>query len=318
MLLSVVIPIYNVLPYLRRCVASVTSQDHKALDIILVDDGSDDGSGELCDRLATSDARIRVIHKPNGGLSSARNAGIEMAQGECITFVDSDDFVAPDFASTLLDVMQRTGADIASCQWVEASQDNPPEPQQANCKPAAATTYAPREALERMFYQNTLTGSACSRIFKKSLFDGIRFPEGMLYEDLAIAYDLVNQANSVAHTQRKLYFYLHHEKSITGHFTPQRLQVLDILDNLEARIAHERPELLKAVQSRKLSANFNMLRLMPLDDEKYNDIINRCWRNIKALRAQELLNPKTRAKNKVGAMFSFLGLKALLRLINGN
>lgn len=301
-------PVYNTRPYLERCVRSIVSQSFTDLEVLLVDDGSTDGSGALCDALAASDKRVAALHIANGGPSKARNTGIERATGQFLAFVDSDDFVAPDFAQTLLDALHATGAGMAVCQWQEMEQHEAPEPERIKPRGSKMPALLPQnEAIDRVFYQQGLNCSTCNRIFRREMFDTLRFPEGMLYEDLAVTYSLLKLTPAVALVPRVMYFYLHHEASITGSFKPQRLHVLKILDELEAQVAAEAPQHLKAVQSRKLSACFNMLGLMPAGDANFKEFADHCWNNIKALRTQEITNPRTRLKNKLGALLSLSG-----------
>ncbi len=312
-LISVIVPCYNVEPYLERCFASIAGQSYASLEVILVDDGSTDGTGALCDQLAETDSRTRVVHKANGGLSDARNAGIDAANGELLTFVDSDDYLPHQALATLLAVMQATEADI-----VEGRQKTFNEGcdcHTGNCN-GQVSTYTPDEAIDHIFYQRTLSCSACSHLYKSRLFGHLRYPKGLLYEDLAVAYDLVRQASAVAHTSAVTYCYMQRPGSITGHYSHKRTDVLNILDNLLERTMAEAPQHVRAVQSRRLSAHFNLLRIAPVHTAECKPIVERCWRVIRQLRWQCLTDRHVRLKNKIGILLSYTGLRITVRCIN--
>lgn len=312
-LISVIVPCYNVEPYLERCFASIAGQSYGHLEMILVDDGSTDGTGAMCDRLAATDSRARVVHKANGGLSDARNAGIDVARGELLAFVDSDDHMPPHAIATLLGVMQATGADIAEGRQMRFDEGGDCQVRQED---GHVTTYTAHEAIDDVLYQHTLSCSACSHLYKASLFDGLRYPKGMLYEDLAVAYDLLTKASTVAHTSAVIYCYMRRRGSITGHYIPKRTDVLNILDRLLERVEAESPRHIGAVQSRRLSAHFNLLRIAPVHSAECRPLVDRCWRVIRQLRWQCLTDKRVRLKNKAGILLSYTGLKMTLRCIN--
>ena len=281
-MVSVIIPVYNVQDYLARCVDSVLTQTYSDLEIILVDDGSIDISGDMCDEYALKDSRLKVIHKENGGLSEARNAGLERARGTYVTFIDADDYVHPQFVELLVKTAHSTGAQIAACTWQELNDGD--KPRRVKSKNPRCRTYTQEEAINSVFYQRRLNHSACSRIFETSLFRDLRFPEGALYEDLAIIYPLLRKVEKVALLKAPMYYYMHRPGSIITTMTLRRTQVLDHLEKLEELVASEAPQYLPAVRSRHMSACFNMLRLMPAKDPKWKQIKDRCWKYVKNMR----------------------------------
>ncbi len=310
-LITIIVPIYNVAVYMDRCVDSILHQTYKRLEVILVDDGSTDGSAEKCDQWAQRDERIRVIHQENAGLSMARNAGLEVMTGEYVAMVDGDDYIGIDYVKSLLAAIERHHAAIAAARW--SLFDDGIEPHQ-DFNEEELTTFTSDEAIDDVFYQHTLTNSACSKLYRAELFKTLRFPAGILYEDLAIAFDLFKAAPVVVHTSRVLYFYRQRQGSITTTFTPERTHVLDITEQLEKRVAKAYPEHLAAVRSRRLSACFNILLLCPRDGSM-NDVVDRCWQGIRQLRKGCLLDPRVRRKNKLGILVSYLGPK-ILRLLH--
>ena len=313
-MVTVIIPVYNVQQYLARCVDSVLEQSHHDLEIILVDDGSTDASGTLCDQYAARDHRVKVVHKSNGGLSSARNAGLDVMTGSTVTFIDSDDYVHPAYIATLM--RHHHLAPIVIGTWQELNEGDTPAPA-ATIDGDDAQLLSRDEALSRIYYQQDINHSACCKLFDASLFSTLRFPEGMIYEDLAISYDLFKQVDTVVslHTQ-PIYYYMHRQGSIINTMTLERTQVLDHLEKIEQEVSTQAPHLLPAVRSRHMSACFNMLRLMPLNDPQWLPTRNRCWEYVKNMRFLCIKDPKVRLKNKIAILLSFFGLNFLLTIIN--
>lgn len=315
-MVSVIIPVYNVQDYLVRCIESVLCQSYKELEIILVDDGSTDQSGAVCDDYAEHDSRIRVIHKSNGGLSDARNAGLDVMTGDYVTFIDADDYVHPCFVELLLRAINDSGSQIAVCRWQELCEGSTHKPVDTSL--IALQTFTQEEAIKSIFYQKELTHSACSRIFKATIFDNLRFPTGVLYEDLATIYPIMKKVDTVALIDPPMYYYVHRKGSIINTMTLQRTQVLEHLEALEKQVEEESPQYLPAVRSRHMSACFNMLRLMPANDPQWQPTKKRCWEYIKSTRIMCLKDNNVRDKNKIACLISFLGLRFLLMIINKN
>jgi glycosyltransferase involved in cell wall biosynthesis len=281
-----------------------------------VDDGSTDGSGELCDRWAVSDERIRVIHQPNGGHSAARNTALDAMTGELVMMVDSDDLIHPEFVATLLDAMQQHDADIAVANYIAFYGDKPTFPL---LQPSTLKQYNQQEALQAVFYQQGLTHSPWGRLFKAALFDGIRFPLGIIYEDLAIIYPLLKKCHSVVTIDNVLYGYRQHESNSMRVFSSRRTAVLDVCEGLERQMQQEDPHYLNAVRSRLLSAYFNILLLSHQDiTGDYTSLQDRCWAGIKRLRRDCLLDHNVRRKNKLGIMASYLGRSFLCDVVGRN
>lgn len=315
-MVSIIIPVYNVQDYLARCVDSVLTQTYTDLEIILVDDGSIDISGDICDEYALHDARVRVIHKENGGLSDARNAGLDVARGNYVAFIDADDYVHPSFVELLLKTINETGAQIAVSTWQELKDGD--KPRKVKTKRPRCTILTQEEAISSVFYQKKLNHSACSRIFETQLFNNLRFPEGMLYEDLAIIYPLLCKVEKVALINTPMYYYMHRQGSIITTVSLRRTHVLDHIERIEEQVTDEAPQYLPAVRSRHLSACFNMLRLMPVDDPKWQATKERCWDYIKNMRFLCIKDSKVRLKNKIACLLSYFGVDFLIKIINNN
>lgn len=227
-LISIIVPIYKVEAYLKKCVESILNQTYKNLEIILVDDGSPDGCGKICDEYAQKDNRIKVIHKENGGLSSARNAGLEIATGEYISFIDSDDYVAENFIEKLYNLAVENNADISECNFLKFENDVVLKNENESVE-----LYTSYDMLKRMYNTHaTRTIVVWNKLYKKKIYDNLRFPVGKINEDEFITYKaFYNSNNLIATTNLSLYYYRYSPQSIMGRkFNAKRLDLLDALE----------------------------------------------------------------------------------------
>ena len=306
-LISVIVPVYNVEDYLDQCMESIVGQTYPHLEILVVDDGSTDNSGILCDQWAARDERISVIHQPNGGLSAARNTALDVMQGELVMMVDSDDVLHPQCTSVLLKTMRDHNADIAIGEYQPFYDGQTPFTEQGS-RQGSTTTYDQHEAILAILYQHELTHSAWGRLYKSSLFDGIRYPVGKFYEDFAIIYPLLLKCDKVVKTDIMIYGYRQREKSILQTFSPKRAAVLDIGEQLEQETLANDKQYARAARSRLLSAYFNILLLSNQDKAvDHKALQDRCWKGIKRLRYNCLIDNNVRLKNKVGIVASYMG-----------
>lgn len=202
--ISIIVPIYKVEKYLSRCIDSILNQAFQDFELILVDDGSPDNCGEICDIYTLKDNRIKVIHKENGGLSDARNTGLDIATGEYISFVDSDDVVHPQMYTRLYDLIQRTGAEIAQCEYVRFDKEVEFQILSEDAEEIICTNV---EALDLLIISNRFVHSVWNKLYKRELFSNIRFPKGKIHEDEFITYKLFYAANKIAHIDLPMYFY---------------------------------------------------------------------------------------------------------------
>ncbi len=226
-LISVIVPVYRVEEYLERCVKSILSQTYKNLEVILVDDGSPDQCPAICDACAEKDARMKVIHQENKGLSGARNAGIDAASGEYLAFVDSDDYVSPHFIEELYQLLQDTGCAIGQCRFSYVKGDGLVEEGDS-----AFCIYRGESLMEQLYgpeEKATCFVVAWNKLYRAELFKetGIRYPEGRIHEDEATTYRLFHEAKKLAFLDRALYgYYTENGGSITSVFSAKRLQWL--------------------------------------------------------------------------------------------
>lgn len=224
--ISIIVPVYDVELYIQQCIDSIRRQTYPELEIILVDDGSPDNCGVICDENSARDSRITVLHKENGGLSSARNCGIEAAAGKYIAFVDGDDAIHPQYIEILAGMCAQYGCDIAQCGFLAVAEDSvklPVNPCQF------LDLYSGREALGKMCQRGEAVkySVAWNKLYRRELFEDIRYPEGRIHEDEFITYRLLWKAEKIAVTNQYLYYYLQRPTSIMGReFGIERLDVL--------------------------------------------------------------------------------------------
>ncbi|KAB5607407.1 glycosyltransferase family 2 protein [Bifidobacterium jacchi] len=214
-LVSIIVPVYGVERYLDRCIRSIVNQDYRELEIIVVDDGSHDACPRMCDEWAKRDARIRVIHKPNGGLASARNAGLDDIRGDYVTFVDSDDWVEPDYVSGLKGWMDDSQADVAMCA-TEVDYDDGTTALEPCATPPGC--WDGDTAMKGFLYHRGFTGAVWGRMFDARLFrgdDGIRFYEGLNSEDYYVHVQVFSRMRMMIVQNRHLYHYCRRSDSIT-------------------------------------------------------------------------------------------------------
>ena len=212
-LISVIVPVYNVETYLPRCVDSILAQTYENLEIILVDDGAKDHSGKICNEYAAKDSRIRVIHKPNGGLSSARNEGIEAATGEYLAFVDSDDWIEPDAYEHMLGLMEKYDAKLVCAGRYDV--DGATGEKTIGLCPPKEECITAEEMVGRIFLWDNCDSSACDKLYHRSLLEGFRYPQGKVCEDVPVTYKIVLQAERVVMCNKPIYNYYHRPDSIT-------------------------------------------------------------------------------------------------------
>lgn len=225
--ISVIIPVYKVEPYLRRCVDSLLSQTYQDYELILVDDGSPDDCGRICDEYAEKYDNIHVIHKENGGLSSARNAGIDYAMehsdSEWLTFVDSDDYLHPRYLEQLYLAAVENGVEISVCAYIETDGASGADASQ-DC---ATVLFAPEQLWVKM--RGYAVVAVC-KLYKKALFESVRYPQGKLHEDEFTTYKLLFACDRIAYFSAQLYYYFQNSSGIMRSvWTPRRLDALEAI-----------------------------------------------------------------------------------------
>lgn len=224
-LMSIIVPVYNVEAYLPRCINSILAQTCRNFELILVDDGSPDKCGAICDESAARDERVRVVHKENGGLSDARNAGLEVCRGEFVTFVDSDDWLEPEYLQVLMDVLMRHGADIAQCGHNLVHEDGRIKPPALADGEAVYDCAAAMDSLILNHDSTRVNVMTWGKLYRRSIFANLRYLKGRVHEDDIAIWDILNSGccRKVATVARPLYNYLQRPSGICHVITPKKV-----------------------------------------------------------------------------------------------
>lgn len=304
-LISVIVPIYNVEQWLPRCVDSILAQTYQNLEIILVDDGSPDHCGKICDNYSSKDGRIKVIHKINGGLSDARNAALDVMQGEWVTCIDSDDFVTSDYIETLYNLCKKYNCKMSVADWFIFPMGTEPRIPRREVKEYKFTR---EEALECMFNQRYFDVSACLKLYHRSLFDGIRYPKGLLFEDLQTTFKpMLKCEEGVAYSNKQVYFYMFRPDSIEGaKFSDKKMdsaiQVFNIMNSYRETFGAMKG-VNRALKSKLCSFCFHLVLKMP---EGYaNGRI--LYTYIRQVRNDVIFNAKARLKTRIACLTTYFG-----------
>lgn len=306
-MISVVVPVYKVEKYLDKCVQSILAQTYKDFELILVDDGSPDSCPQMCDEYAEKDKRVRVLHKENGGLSDARNAGTNFARGEFITYIDSDDYVAREYLETLRFLIQKYDADIA-VTGIEVFYEGDVS---KNVSSSEDYVYSGTDALEKMLYQNTLDTSACAMLIPISIAKQYPFPFRKFHEDEFTTYKYYSSVAIVAVTSKKQYFYLQRKGSIMHVFGQGSMDELDAADNLVAFCEENYPNLIKAAESKKFSDYCQVILSNSDIQKEYPDIYKRISEYLNKKKEQILFDKNCRKKNRIAAFLLMFGVQVL-------
>lgn len=291
-LISIIVPVYNVEKYLEKCVNSIVNQTYKNLEIILVDDGATDSSGKLCDELAKIDNRIKVYHKENGGLSDARNYGVEKSTGEYIGFVDSDDYIDAEMYEKLYEAIKKENVDVAECNLKIIY----PDREELFIEQNYYNVCTKQEYLEEYLKIEKIFGSACVRLIKSDVVKKLKFPVGKLYEDTYYAYDLIEKVDSYVIMNNPYYNYLMRENSITNaKFNPRIFNLIEIVEEFHNIVYENYPGLEEAADCRRMYAYFSVLNSILLeenyrDNEYYSEILSYFKRNYISLLKNKYIN----------------------------
>ena len=263
-LISIIVPVYNAEKYVNRCIKSILNQTYTNFELILVEDGSSDASGLLCDDWAKQDIRIKVIHKENGGASSARNCGLNMAVGEYITFVDSDDWIEPYMYECLYKIMKENGAQMASCEGrIVSSKDK------KILQPIPKIEVWGRKELLDCFFR--INGEAtvyviCGKLISKDLLGDYRFIEGRMNEDIEASFYLCSKCKKAVYTNIIFYNYFRNYDGVTNsRFSEKKLDLLYIWDSLKERVLSLTPEYKEVYEMNCKRARFTLLVQMHLN-----------------------------------------------------
>lgn len=298
---SIIVPVYNAEAFLEGCLESIAGQTMADFEALLVDDGSTDGSLDICERFEDGDFRFKVLAQENAGAAAARNRALSEACGEWIMFVDSDDLIESDSVVRLLCAAEKSGSDIALGGYFTFEDDV------SDCKPVVPdcqeTCLSPVDALAKILYQDGLDTAPWGKIFRRNLFDGVSFPLLRSSEDLATVYKLFLKARSVGLVRDSGYRYRLVAGSLS--YSKQETEVWYIMRDATQEILARFPELYLPCCCRRLSFAFHVFLIS--DD---TDICGKTWREILATRKDVLFDAKARKKARIAAAVSFLGRRA--------
>ncbi len=320
-MVSFIVPVYQAVRTLDQCVESILSQSNTDFELILVDDGSEDGSGLLCD--SYTDRRIRVLHEKNGGAAAARNAGLKAANGEWVAFVDSDDVISPRYLAALLKAAGDKRADIVSCSYSKCSRDDVYDIKayfEGISKPRSSVcVYEGEEGVKALLYQKGFISAPWGMISKRELWNDLSFPEGTGAEDMGTIYRLFLNASRIVRFDEILYGYVQSvsntvfstsAKRNPDYFLHSRQMLVYIKKN--------HPDCLKAAASRHLSTCFQILSETDMnpDTEAEKRLIRRIYSDIKSVRRIVLRDSRARLKNRIAAGCSYISISYIHRKLH--
>lgn len=305
-LISVILPVYNVAGVFSECMRSVLGQTYRNLEIIMVDDGSTDESGKLCDNFCRTDKRCKVYHTSNSGLSAARNFGIVRAQGKYITFVDSDDKIDRDYVEYLYHLIQCNELSMSICQHrVQFENGNVLEYGKEGEEILNA-----RDCIERMLYHDIIDTSAWGKMYDRSLFDTVQYPAGKLYEDIGTTYKLFLQCESIAVGYESKYTYMRRRGSIVNRsYNRQKLDLLEMTDRMGEDVVKHYPDMADAVLRRRVYARISTLNQMldvPGIEEERKEILS----FIQKEKIAVLCNSKAPKRDKIALLLLGVSYRA--------
>lgn len=305
--ISIIIPIYNIEKYIHRCVDSVIAQSYKNIEIILVDDGSTDSSAEICDKYKQKDERIIVIHKKNGGLSDARNAGIKASSGDYLFFLDGDDYISTDCIYELFKTLNDNHADISTTKYINFYDGEKPKRKKGH-----SLLNTTEDALRNMLYQIDCTNSAWGKLYKKELFKNIEYPFGKICEDLATTYLIFGKAKKIVINTSYNYFYYQRKDSIIqSSFKPERAEGLRFAKLQKQYIEKHYPKIINAAINREFMEAVYVILAIGYN-KKYNNVKDKAYETIKKYRKTVLKDKESNKRSRQFAIISIFGPGALL------
>lgn len=306
---SVIVPVYNAEQFLGKCIDSIIGQTYKNIELILVDDGSSDSSGRICDEYAEKDARIKVIHQKNSGVSAARNAGMASAAGDLYFFVDSDDYIPVDSIESLHMTMEGYDADISIGieEYFRYKGGREAHWKRPFRNPSRSICMDTKAALKELLRQKTISGSAWGKLYKKHVFSEVTFPEGHMHESKATVYRTFMKAKKIVLASGTTYFYQIREDGLTRG-TDSKNKCEDMIRAVEKQCSDIQecyPELRREADIRRLDAYFHAF--INSGENESEEFKADCWKQVERLRWGALLSPAARSKTRIAALLSLPG-----------
>lgn len=301
---GILIPVYNSEQNIENCLNSIVNQTYKNIEVVIVDDGSTDNSGNICDKYQKKDNRIKVFHIKNSGVANARNYAIKKCNSDYITFIDSDDYVDLNYIEVLYKIMRKNDADIVSCDLkyctdlIKKKNEIPKEIYILNKK----------QAMESLMYGKKISNGPTCKLFKKSLFSDIEFPVGKLFEDLGTIYKVIDRTKKVAYINEKKYYYFQNYTSIThAKFNDKSLYILECGETIMNFIYDNYPEIKMAGDYMYFSRAVDIARIIPLKN-KYKPEINKIKNILRRYRKKIIKNEYARRHMVFFAYCAYFGI----------
>lgn len=305
-LVTIVVPVYKVEKYIDKCINSILNQTYKNLEIILVDDGSPDTCGEICDNYAKQDIRIKVIHKENGGLSDARNAGIDIATGRFISFIDSDDYIDSEYIELLYRTIIKDKSDMAISSH-KAIYENGTILEKATGEESILDS---KEVLKRILYDDGIDLSAWAKLYKMELFKEIRYPKGRLFEDAATTYKLIDRCKSISIISKSTYNYVIRRSSITNeNFSEKKMDLIISTEEMCNYVKKKYPDLEKASNRRLMYAYLSTLTQLLKSNKRNAKIEKQLYFYIKENSKSVLQDKQVPKRDKIALLSARFGLR---------
>lgn len=301
-LISVVVPIYNTSKHLPRCLNSIINQTYKNLEIICINDGSTDNSANVLKQYAKKDPRIKIITQKNQGLSAARNTGLKHTTGEFVTFIDSDDEIAPQMVKELLTAILKTNSDITICSFKETypngkTKSFPHIPSQKS--------YSKESALKAMLKEENFNLTATMKLYKTNIIKNLKFPIGKLHEDVSFTYRAIMCAKKITFIPKDYYIYHHNNNSIVSKFNDQKFNLIELTDKMCDDISQKFPNLINVTNERRMRARFSVLRQIPLTHPRKEELLG----FLKTHKPFITNNPEASKKDKLALSLALTNLK---------
>ncbi len=316
--ISVIVPVYNCEKYIKKCVDSIIKQTFKDLEIILVDDGSTDKSGKICDEFKIKDSRIKVVHQENKGVSSARNEGLKVSNGDYISFVDGDDYLSEDTYEFLYDNLEKICADISVCGIVNCffkADGSKKLARQSSFNGSGVLTG--KEAMSEALKSRIFSVNPVNKLFAAWLFDNEKFPEGKTSEDAFLIPKILLKSNKVFYSSEPKYYYVRHEGSITtSNFAQDDWYVVEAYKTHFENIKEKYPELIKEAEFRYIWAYIYVLDKIIITKNKVkNDDYLKALNFVKKNALKIFLNPYFSVKRKLAILALLINKKIYKKLV---
>lgn len=306
-LISVIIPVFNVEKYLARCLDTVITQTYTNLQIILVDDGSKDSSGNICEKYAWQDNRIMVLHRENRGPGGARNAGLDVATGEYVVFIDGDDYITNDYIEYLYKLLEENRADMSMCSLKKIYNE---KEELDECK-EKVEIMSSEEAICNLLCQRKVHPAVHCKLYKKEIFSKIRFPEELYYEDLAIIYRIFDVCEKIViGTKQKYYYFQHRESIMNQSFNEKKMYRIQAANDLKDFVDKQYPTLREEACVRCLIAGIQVFREIP-KEKGYQQYIDDAWEQIVKYRRNAIFCRKTKLSTRLMALSTYFGKSVL-------